>query len=418
MTRRLSLVVGGVVTVVLVGVVVVVLTSGGASTTRSDATVVAPPSSATVSAATTTPARSTVVLAMGHLDDPANTFYELFGRSAGQSTWTLVTPPGVADNGGLVVGLSTAGSLTAGFLPSGALTFSVLATSPDGGTTWAPGEVPGTLAPWPDALAPGPDGGVYAVLERPSPMVVGADAGLATWSPQVTASQLTASTSRCAVTAVTAVTVTAGGTPVVGTRCTDSSGSTGSTGSSGTGLFVRTPTAGGTSSTGSHGWTYVGTAVGGDGPGTTTVLRAQAVPGGVAAVVERRAGPTVSVTGVWAGGGPAATAAASTSAPFTVPDGWSVRATAVGGGSGGSVAVLLASDPGSGLRIGSLAGPGSGWVTTGAVPAGTTAIATIGGEVDAFVPSGSDLAVWASTAGSRWKRTGTISVPIQYGSSG
>ena len=118
-TRRVPLIIGGVAVVVVVGLVVLVLTSGGTGTTQPTVTVVAPPPSATVAAATTTPVRSTVVLAMGHLGDPANTFYELFERPTGRSAWTLVTPPGVADNGGLVVGLSPAGALTAGFLPSG-----------------------------------------------------------------------------------------------------------------------------------------------------------------------------------------------------------------------------------------------------------------------------------------------------------
>ena len=249
-------------------------------------------------------------------------------------------------------------------------------------TAWTPGEVPGALAPWPDALASGQGGQVYAVLDRPSPVVVGSGPGLATWSREATASQLTASTTHCSVTAVTAVGVTAAGTPVVGTRCADSTGA---------GLFVRAPAGSGTTGAGQTGWTYVGAGVGGSTPSTTTVLRLQAVTGGVAGVVERQTGPTASVTGVWAGGG-AGSAAPSASAPLAVPAGWSVRATAVGGGGGSSVAVLLASGSGPGLRIGTLAGPGSGWVTAGTVPAGTTAVATVGGETDAFVPSGSTLA--------------------------
>ena len=40
------------------------------------------------------PGCRTVVLAMGQLDDPANTFYELFDRPTGRTAWTLATPPG------------------------------------------------------------------------------------------------------------------------------------------------------------------------------------------------------------------------------------------------------------------------------------------------------------------------------------
>ena len=51
-------------------------------------------------------------------------------------------------------------------------------------------------------------------------------------------------------------------------------------------------------------------------------------------------------------------------------------------------------------------------------PAGTTAVAGIGDETDAFVPSGSHLAVWTTSPGATsWVPVARLTVPIQYGSS-
>jgi hypothetical protein len=95
-----------------------------------------------IAASATTLAQSTAVIAMGHLRDPGNTFWELFLRPAGSPSWVLHTPPGVASNGGLVVAAPPAGSLTVGFLTSADLKFSPVAQRPDGGTSWCP-------TPWP-----------------------------------------------------------------------------------------------------------------------------------------------------------------------------------------------------------------------------------------------------------------------------
>ena len=59
-------------------------------------------------------------------------FWQLFVRPAGASRWVLVTPQGVADNGGLVAAAGTT-SVTVGFRPSQNLAFSPLATSTDAG---------------------------------------------------------------------------------------------------------------------------------------------------------------------------------------------------------------------------------------------------------------------------------------------
>ena len=75
------------------------------------------------------------IVAMGSLGHPNNTFWQLFLRPAGATRWALVTPPGVADNGGLVADDGTGTLLTAGFEPTQRLTYSpVVQTTTAGGT--------------------------------------------------------------------------------------------------------------------------------------------------------------------------------------------------------------------------------------------------------------------------------------------
>ena len=95
---------------------------------------------------------------MGQQGHPLNTFWELFYRAPAAASWQLVTPPGVADNGGLAVSVASTGRATVGFEPSQLLRYSPLALSSDNGATWTPALVPGSLVAAPDALAIGSGG--------------------------------------------------------------------------------------------------------------------------------------------------------------------------------------------------------------------------------------------------------------------
>ena len=69
-------------------------------------------------------------------------------------TWKLVTPPGVADNGGLVASAGGANSLTVAVRPSQDLVFSPLAATANGGASWsAGGPINAAVAASPGALA-------------------------------------------------------------------------------------------------------------------------------------------------------------------------------------------------------------------------------------------------------------------------
>jgi len=73
------------------------------------------------------------VIKMGHLDQLANTFWQLLVLRQGDTRWSLVTPPGYADNDGLVYGFVKGESLVAGFEANHLIRFSPLAIASDGG---------------------------------------------------------------------------------------------------------------------------------------------------------------------------------------------------------------------------------------------------------------------------------------------
>ena len=133
----------------------------------------------------------------GPPDDPANTFYQLFERAAGASTWSLATPPGVADNGGLVVGPSVDGSVTAGLPPLGRP--DVLRPGPPG-AGWdhvdpgRPARRPGRRGRRRGHRTVRSDGG--GAGGRRHPRCVAAAPGVTTWHPLVTAAHLTAAGAR------------------------------------------------------------------------------------------------------------------------------------------------------------------------------------------------------------------------------
>lgn len=90
---------------------------------------------------------------MGRLDEPLNTFWQLFYRPDGSVPWSnRVEATATATNGGLV--LASAGpSLLVGVRPSVDLTFTPLISTSDGGRSWSDGLVAKELAARPDALA-------------------------------------------------------------------------------------------------------------------------------------------------------------------------------------------------------------------------------------------------------------------------
>ena len=156
------------------------------------------------------------MFAMGHLDDPANTFWEEFALPSGADQWIERTPPDVADNGGLVTA-PTSGGVVVGFRPSADLKFSPLASTSDSGATYTPGLLTDGLANVPDALSVTASGQAAALTPT---QVLTSAAGLSGWRAVATLSAISTSSAgrACGVQRLTAVLVTENGL-FTGTAC-------------------------------------------------------------------------------------------------------------------------------------------------------------------------------------------------------
>jgi hypothetical protein len=371
---------------------------------------------APLSTSLVTPQGTWAVTVMGGSAAAENNFWQLFVRPAGASRWSLATPEGVADNGGLVATSGAGGSsLLVGFRPSQGLTFSPLATSSDTGRSWTPGLLDAGLADVPDAMAVAPSGQTLALLHDGG-IETAATTGAAAagqWSRLATLATLAASAPgrSCGLVAVNAVSFSQNNVPMAAGSCVRRGVA---------GVFAD---AGGT-------WQAAGPVLpagfGGDqvqvlGLARTVLANTGGgdTGGGNAALL--LAGN--DLLAAWSDGGrwtvSAPVAAAAGDEPGDEPgDGHGVRAA--GFGAGGSLWVLLGGD-----RAETVSGPGASWqalppVPTGTqvlVPAGTATLAPGSGGYDALAVSGSRLTVWQLT-GATWARAQVINVPIEYGSSG
>ena len=327
------------------------------------------------------------VAVMGGSAASHNDFWQLFVRPTGATRWSLVTPEGVADNGGLVATGGAGGtSLLVGFRPSQGLAFSPLAASSDAGRNWTPGLLDADLAGVPDALAVGASGQVLALLRDGSieqaPTAAAAAAGR--WSRLTTLGALAASTPghSCGVAGVEAVSFGVNDTPMAGGSC------------------VRRGVAGVFAESGGT-WQAAGPALPAAFAGDQVQVLGLA-SGGTTALMAAGS----SLVAAWPGG-----AGWTVSAPVAAPAG-AVRAS--GFGPGGSVWVLL-----GGGRAEAIDGTGGAWRALPGVPAGTQTLAPItGGGYDALAVSGSRLTVWQLEGTASWVQVQVIDVPIEYGSSG
>ena len=356
----------------------------------------APPSAPVIAPSLNTSLATTAgtwaAVVMGGTASSDNAFSQLFARPAGSTNWKLVTPPGVATNGGLVLATQDNQALIAGFRPGVDLTFSALTATRDNGSTWQPGSPlqPG-LADVPDALAAAPSGGQMLALLLGGTLTQSADDG-AHWSPLSSARSLaeTPAGRQCSPAGLTAVSFTPAGAPLAAATCTRPGI---------TGIFRYT----------AGGWQAAGPSLTAPLAGAATeVLRLTGTPAGNEALL-------VAGTG----------AAASLLAAQTSDDGahWTVSAPlglgaatvrSSGFGADGAAWAVLTDG-----RAETISGPATAWRALPAVPPGTAALAPgPGGGFDALAVSGSKLTVWRLSAGTTaWTKTQVVTVPIEYGSS-
>jgi hypothetical protein len=327
------------------------------------------------------------VAVMGGSAAAENNFWQLFVRPAGASRWSLVTPPAVADNGGLVAAGGAGGtSMLVGFRPSQGLTFSPLAMSSDRGENWTPGLLDAALADVPDALAVGASGRILALLHDgtivAAPSAAAAAAGQ--WSQLSTLGTLAASAPgrSCGLVAVNAVSFGINNVPMAAGSC------------------LRRGVAGVFADSGGM-WQAAGpTLPAGSGGDQVQVLGLASTKDGDAVLL--LAG--TDLLAAWSDG-----AHWTVSAPVQAAGG----IAASGFGPGGSVWVLL-----GGGRAETVAGAGASWRALPPLPTRTATLAPgPAGGYDALAASGSVLTVWRLAAAA-WAKAQVINVPIEYGSSG
>jgi hypothetical protein len=343
---------------------------------------------------TSTVASSTTwaTLAMGHLDEPLNTFWQLLALTTG-SPWQLATPPGTATNGGLVAS-ALPGSVLAGVEPSQALRFSPLSLTTTQGATWTEGLLPNGLSPVPDALAQAGGGRSVALLAQGRGTVVTNAGDLTTWTPVTSAAAVAGSrgAAACHLSTLTALTVDAAGGTLVGGSCRSGGQA---------GLFGPTAT----------GWMPVGPGIPGVSGGPTEVVRLDQTVAGTSALVTAGTGSATELVAMWSTNA-LRTWTVSAALPLSGVGLVSTGVTAAGGfvvvtgggGTGPSASVITPSNP--------------AWSSLPALPPGTASVtATPAGGYDALVPVASTLSVFG--LGSQgWGRVQTLGVSIQYGSSG
>jgi hypothetical protein len=330
------------------------------------------------------------VLPMGGSAAAEDSFWELFTRPAASTTWTLVTPPGVADNGGLVAATPALGQqMGVAIRPSQGLLFSPLAVTSDNGKTWGTGLLDAAVADVPDAIA-SDNGGMLALLNDGAidQITVSGTPWRRLAAPGAIAA--TSAGQSCSITGLTAVTYSPSGAPLAAASC----------GQQGVaGIFAYSA---GT-------WEAAGPAMTGKlASEQIQVLRLTGAPSGDIALLRAGTGSTATLLAAWTSDG----AHWTVSSPFTVGTG---TVSASGTGPGGTAWVLLTGD-----HAEAISGPGTSWHALPAPPPGTTALAVgPGGSFDALAVSGggTTLTVFQLTSAGAWSKTQVITVPIQLGSS-
>lgn len=344
---------------------------------------------------TATSSGSWVVLPLGQLSDPQNTFWQLLHLPAGSASWSQVTPEGTADNGGLVAAMSGA-SVVAGVLPSQLLTFSPLSISSDSGGTWNPVFLPGAVAQVPDGLALDPmqGGNVLAIVGK---RVLTSQSAGADWSTLVSLSTIRRLFPSCGGLRIQAVAITGAGAPLLGVQCRH-----------GVGLF--------TEAFGS--WRRVGPRLGHKlGGAPTSVLRLETTGSGITALLGVLHSGHTQLIAAWqpAGGG------WTVSPALTVTNGPASTSIA----QSGQVAVLAGSKHGSVVEE---VVPGAEWTALPPPPHGTVALAssrpvlspTMSGPdpLELFTSDGAGFSVYAlPPAAESWLKVQSTQVPLAYGSS-
>jgi hypothetical protein len=319
-------------------------------------------------------------------------FWQLFARPAGSSRWKLVTPPGTADNGGLVLA-DAGGSLITGFRPSQYLTYTPLTITHDAGQAWSStGPLDGALADVPDALAAASATGHLLALLTDGTAELAAP-GYTSWTTLTTQRSLAATPPgrRCGLQNLTAAAFAPQGVPLLGGTCSHPGTA---------GIFAGT---GGT-------WYAAGPAL----PTALAsqpvqVLRLTSTASSTVALLAAGTGTATSLLAAWSSDSGSHWAL---SPPLRLND---ATLSSASFGPGDTAAIVL-----TGNRGETLADPGASWRALPTLPPGTATLAPgPAGGFNALAVDRTTMTVWQLAPGSgAWAKAQAINVPVQFGSSG
>jgi len=356
-------------------------------------------------------------LPMGHLNEPLNTFWQLFYRPAAGGPWSNhVEATAEATNGGLVLASPPGQGLIAAVRPSYLLTFSPLIYTADAGASWSTGLVAAALADRQDALAAAsPSQALALVSAHGHSEVLASNAGLNSWHTLVSEATLarTPAGRSCALSALTAVAYIAGASPA------SSPGGQGKGEPLVAGSCANPGVVGMFTTSAGGGWQLIPLARehGAGLPAALAhdrveVLSAQAVGDGLRALLALEGGRQAQLLVVWLAGG-----RWRASQPLPIPAGATLASFAPASPSGIYALFSAASPP---ARLVLARGPGASWQALPAPPSGTATVAAgPAGSTEALaVTGGNVLTVWSLAPGaSTWARRQTLEVHVEYGSS-
>lgn len=303
-----------------------------------------------------------IALALGRLNDPANTFYELFSSPAPGAPFALTTPTGTTTNGGIVIS-NTSGLVAIRqfdrLLGSVVMHFSA-------GHETGVGQLGPALGSGPSTVANNPVNGAVGLLTATS-SVLEASSLTSTFRTVATLATMRAAAPSCAPSAITAIAYGSDGTLALGLHCTKSGG---------TGLVVRAGTR------------FVEAP--GSASSSVTVLRLDAGPqGAIDGLATTRNGveafrtrtlPATQLSVAWSKqrtiiGGPVASTAYSdafggsysVTTNGSTPEGSTTRLLLTGSGSGQGAGMGVPSASGDRLMVPVVggAGPVQVWITKG-----------------------------------------------------
>jgi hypothetical protein len=348
-----------------------------------------PPPPGPIATATSTSGASWAIVRSGGAA-VGGKFWQLLVRPAGSTTWRLATPPGVADNGGLVVTGAANGTMTAGFVPNELLKFTPLASSTDTGTHWTQGLLSAGLSAAPSALAAVPGGRLVAITSKGAAEESGHDGS--GWTSLTTLRSLAATPAgrSCGLTALSAVAVGRAGTPLVAGACSRSGK---------VGIFVRS----------AGGWGFAAESQRGTGLNEPVrVLQMVSLASGTDVLLAVGSGPGEIVRPAWLS---ASTGVLTTGYPLNAK-GSPITSTFFA--SSGAWGVVF----GERARFDGIGSSGYLWFNNDAtLPAQhATVVAQPGlvhssGGLTALVPGLDTVAVWQQDKAGTWHRTQLISLP-------